>query len=46
MTGPSTPPAPLDLPQYGATFGQAIARFWGKYTTFSGRASRSEYWWA
>jgi uncharacterized membrane protein YhaH (DUF805 family) len=46
MTGPSTPPAPLDQPQYGASFGQAIARFWGKYTTFSGRASRSEYWWA
>jgi uncharacterized membrane protein YhaH (DUF805 family) len=38
--------APLDQPLYGATFGQAISRFWKKYATFSGRASRSEYWFA
>ena len=37
---------PLDQPLYGATFGQAISRFWRKYATFTGRASRSEYWWA
>jgi uncharacterized membrane protein YhaH (DUF805 family) len=24
---------------------QATGRFFGKYATFSGRASRSEYWW-
>ena len=32
-------------PLYGATFGQAVKRFFMKYATFSGRASRSEYWW-
>lgn len=37
--------ASLDQPLYGATPGQAIARFFKKYATFSGRASRSEYWW-
>lgn len=26
-------------------FGQAISTCMGKYSTFSGRASRSEYWW-
>src|SRR6185312_8282818 len=36
---------PLDQPLYGASFGQAIKRFFTKYATFSGRASRSEYWW-
>ena len=38
-------PEDLTLPLYGATFGQAISRFFKKYATFSGRASRSEYWW-
>ena len=37
---------PLDQPLYGATFTQAIARFFTKYATFTGRASQSEYWWA
>lgn len=37
--------APLNLPLYGASFGQAVQRFFKKYATFSGRASRSEYWW-
>lgn len=32
-------------PLYGASFGQAVVRFFRKYATFSGRASRSEYWW-
>ena len=36
---------PLDAPYYGATLGVAFVRFWRKYATFSGRASRSEYWW-
>ena len=40
-----TGPAPLDQPQYDATIGQAVVRFWKKYFVFSGRASRSEYWW-
>lgn len=38
-------PAPLDQPQYDATPGQAVVRFWRRYTVFSGRASRSEFWW-
>ncbi|WP_272868815.1 DUF805 domain-containing protein [Mycobacteroides salmoniphilum] len=33
------------LPLYGATFGQAVSRFFRSYARFSGRASRSEYWW-
>lgn len=35
----------LGVPLYGATFPQAVSRFFRKYATFSGRASRSEYWW-
>ncbi len=43
----STSPAeaPLDQPLYGATLPQAVKRFFKKYATFHGRASRSEYWW-
>jgi len=37
--------ADLSQPLYGASFGEAIKRFFKKYATFSGRASRSEYWW-
>lgn len=36
---------PLNQPLYGASFGQSVSRFFKKYATFSGRASRSEYWW-
>lgn len=36
---------PLSLPYYPATFGQAMGQFFRKYATFSGRASRSEFWW-
>jgi uncharacterized membrane protein YhaH (DUF805 family) len=36
---------PLWLPYYGAPIRAAFARFWKKYATFSGRASRSEFWW-
>jgi len=41
------PPAapPLDLPHYGIGPVGAVLRFIQKYATFSGRASRSEYWW-
>lgn len=41
----ATDPRDLTLPLYGATFGQAVARFFRSYARFSGRASRSEYWW-
>ena len=37
---------PVGQPLYGATFGQAIKRFFRGYVVFSGRASRSEFWWA
>ncbi len=36
---------PLDQPLYGASPAQAVGRFFKKYATFSGRASRSEFWW-
>ncbi|KRE31161.1 DUF805 domain-containing protein [Agromyces sp. Soil535] len=36
---------PLSAPLPGATIGQAVTRFFRKYATFTGRASRSEYWW-
>lgn len=36
---------PLWAPYYGAPLPDAVKRFWTKYTVFSGRASRSEYWW-
>ncbi|WP_150951640.1 DUF805 domain-containing protein [Microbacterium testaceum] len=36
---------PLSQPYYGAPLGAAVQRFFKKYATFSGRASRSEFWW-
>lgn len=36
---------PLSQPLYGASLSDAVRRFFTKYATFSGRASRSEYWW-
>lgn len=45
---PASSPEPrdhLDAPLYGATIRQAVVRFWRKSAVFSGRASRSEYWW-
>ena len=53
MSNPSTQwqpgapqgPVPLSQPLYGASIADAWTRFWKKYATFSGRASRSEYWW-
>ncbi len=38
---PNSPGAPL----FNATPVQAFKRFWSKGFTFTGRASRSEYWW-
>ncbi|WP_191412386.1 MULTISPECIES: DUF805 domain-containing protein [unclassified Salinibacterium] len=43
---PVTGQVPLWAPLYGATFAQAWTRFWRKYSDFTGRASRSEYWFA
>jgi uncharacterized membrane protein YhaH (DUF805 family) len=36
----------LEGPLYGATFGESVRRFFRKYADFTGRASRSEFWWA
>jgi uncharacterized membrane protein YhaH (DUF805 family) len=36
---------PLSAPLYGASFSDAVGRYWRKYAIFSGRASRSEFWW-
>jgi len=41
----STQAVPLSQPLYGASIGQAASRFFKKYATFTGRASRSEFWW-
>lgn len=41
----SSSTAPLSRPLYGATWPQAIARFFQNYASFTGRASRSEFWW-
>jgi len=38
-------PVPLDQPLYDATLPQAVVRVWQKRLDFSGRASRSEFWW-
>jgi uncharacterized membrane protein YhaH (DUF805 family) len=44
-TAPLSPPPPLDLPHYGIGFVDAVKRGFKKYARFTGRASRSEYWW-
>ncbi|MCD7101745.1 DUF805 domain-containing protein [Pseudoclavibacter sp. 13-3] len=38
-------PDDLTLPLYGATIQQAVTRWLKNYVNFSGRASRSEFWW-
>ena len=43
--GTAAGPVPLWAPLYGASLPEAVSRFFKKYATFSGRASRSEYWW-
>jgi uncharacterized membrane protein YhaH (DUF805 family) len=40
----SIPVPPLDWPHYGIGLVPALKRGFQKYATFSGRASRSEYW--
>ena len=40
------PPLTPDIaPLPGASFGEAVRRFFQRYAQFSGYASRSEYWW-
>lgn len=52
VPGPGEPyngaahPSDLIRPLYGATFAQSIRRFFASYTRFTGRASRSEFWWS
>lgn len=36
---------PGSQPGVPVSFGEAVKRFYSKYAQFSGRASRSEYWW-
>ncbi|MCI1219467.1 MAG: DUF805 domain-containing protein [Bifidobacterium sp.] len=36
----------MNKPYYGIPFPEAIKRFFQKYVVFSGRASKSEFWWA
>ena len=36
---------PSSCPHYGIGFVDAVKRGFKKYATFTGRASRSEYWW-
>jgi uncharacterized membrane protein YhaH (DUF805 family) len=46
--GENPPPPPSDpavAPLRGATFAQAVQRFFSRYALFRGRASRSEFWW-
>jgi uncharacterized membrane protein YhaH (DUF805 family) len=47
MSNDSVQPGGVALrdPFYGAPFAEAVRRFWRKYTVFTGRASRAEYWW-
>jgi uncharacterized membrane protein YhaH (DUF805 family) len=45
QTGQAAGEPPLWAPYYGAPFPAAVKRFFKKYAIFSGRASRSEYWW-
>lgn len=42
--GAASWPVPLWAPLHGASLGDAARRFFKKYATFTGRASRSEYW--
>lgn len=44
MSNPSVPPVGQPLP--GSSFGLAVKRLFQGYVAFSGRASRSEFWWS
>lgn len=43
---PTRDPDDLAKPLYGASFGEATVRFVKNTFRYSGRASRSEFWWA
>ncbi|MDR3361137.1 MAG: DUF805 domain-containing protein [Bifidobacteriaceae bacterium] len=46
MTSTQSPEVPpIGKPYYGASLPVAVSRFFRKYAVFSGRASRSEFWW-
>ena len=45
MNAPTGQTPPLDWPDYDISFVDAYKRGFKKYATFSGRASRSEFWW-
>ena len=45
MSTPGTAVPPLDWPHYGIGFVPAVKRVFQKYATFTGRASRGEFWW-
>lgn len=45
FVSPATGDLPLAFPAYGIGFVPAIKRAFAKFVVFSGRASRSEYWW-
>ena len=38
-------PDDMSKPLYGATFGQAVIRFFSRYARFKGYSSKSEFWW-
>lgn len=44
-TGYGHDPDDMSKPLYGATFGQAVVRFFSRYARFKGYSSRSEFWW-
>jgi uncharacterized membrane protein YhaH (DUF805 family) len=44
--GSATAPGGVPDAIEGIGFVDAVKRFWAQYASFSGRASRSEYWWA
>jgi hypothetical protein len=45
VPGASTAEPPLNMPWYGIGIVDAVKRFFKKYATFNGRASRGEFWW-
>ncbi|MFZ2512307.1 MAG: DUF805 domain-containing protein [Gordonia sp. (in: high G+C Gram-positive bacteria)] len=44
-TTPAPAAPPIDWPYYGIGPAGAVKRVFRKYATFTGRASRGEYWW-
>lgn len=45
VTGYGHDPDDMSKPLYGATFSQAVVRFFSRYARFKGYSSRSEFWW-